>query len=89
MFLRLPAVEYIPSLEALRGPSGVLHNHVMDKWSHLSLKHVVVAVSGHEEDELGVAVRVVHNELGKYKLHRRVAVGDSAGVGFEASCRTL
>lgn len=47
-----------------------------------------MAVSDREEYELGVAVRVVHNEPGKYTLHTRL-VGDSAGVGFGASCRTL
>lgn len=60
-----------------------------DKWSHLSSKDVVVAASDREEYELGVVVvRVVHNEPGKCKLHKRL-VGDSAGVGFGASCRTL
>lgn len=81
-------MEYIPSLEALWGVSGALHTHVTDKWSHLSSKDAVVAVSDREEYELGVVVRVVHNEPGKYKLHMRL-VGDSVGVGFGASCRTL
>lgn len=59
-----------------------------DKRSHLNSKDVVVAASGREEDEPDVAVRTVHSELVKRKLHRRLVEG-SAGVGFGTSCRTL
>lgn len=81
-------MEYIPSLEGLRGLSGVLHTHVKDKQSHLNSRDVVVVASGREEDGPDVAVRVVHSEPVKCKLHRR-PVEDSAGVGFGTSCRTL
>lgn len=87
-FLRPPDVEYIPSLEALRELSGALHTHVMDKWSHLSSKHVVVAASDCEEDEPGAAARVVHNELGKCKIRMKL-VGDSVDAGSEVLCHTL
>lgn len=88
VFLRHPGVEYIPSLEAPRELSDALHTHVMDKWSHLSSKDVVVAASDCEEDELGVAARVVHNEPGKRKTRRRL-VGDLVDAGSEVLCHTL
>lgn len=88
VFLRPPDAEYIPSLEAPKGLPDVPHTHVMDKWSHLSSKDVVVAASDCEEDEPGVAARVVHNELGKCKIRRRL-VGDLVDAGSEVLCHTL
>jgi hypothetical protein len=46
-----------------------------------------VVVSGREGYEQDVAVKAMHNEPGRCKLHKKL-VGDLASAGFEASCHT-